>query len=301
MFTDEELLRLNQEGFIAGPNENERDFLKRMDLSKKILEDPKIFFTKQQQAIPFDLENRILKPRWNWTRAQLLSLFDVTAKDLALFYSDEKLNFFQAAATWIITLNENVKIPILQFRNKLRNKPYLFIYTLDEILAHEAVHGIRVAFDEPKTEEFFSYMTSTNVFRKVLGPIVKNSNEVITFLAFLLSYFVFYVFWISTSFDVFKYFSAFFGLLTIGIVGLGMIRLFYIRRKISKAFKKMFKILGDKKFARAVLFRCTDDEIFRFAKMKKSEISKYFENSKNLSLRLKMIYLAYFKNIKSQI
>ncbi|NGX53159.1 MAG: hypothetical protein KR126chlam5_01472, partial [Candidatus Anoxychlamydiales bacterium] len=44
-------------------------------------------------------------------------------------------------------------------------------------------------------------------------------------------------------------------------------------------------------------FRLTDKEIFKFAKMKKNEIEDYIFESKEKSLRLRLIYLSYFKNI----
>ena len=297
MISDADLLRLNKEGFIPGPLEDEKTFLQRIDFSKKIIQNPKSFFEKQNQKEPFDLKNRILKPRWNWTRAQLLSLFDVTPSDLAIFYSDQKLHFFQAAATWIVEIkNSKIKIPVLQFRKKLRHKPYLFIYTLDEILAHEAVHSIRVAFDEPKTEEIFSYMTATSIFRKVFGPIIRKDKEVIIFFGLMLLYFCFQILWILSSFTFFSYTALFLAILTLGYLTLGVLRLFFVRRKLKKTFKKLFKLLKCKKMARAVLFRLTDKEIFTFAKDKKENIKKYFFDSKDKSLRLKLIFLAYFNN-----
>ncbi|NGX28322.1 MAG: hypothetical protein K940chlam1_00498 [Candidatus Anoxychlamydiales bacterium] len=296
MISDAELLRLNKEGFIPGPNEDENIFLKRIELSKKMIHDPKSFFENQNQKKPFDFDNRILKPRWNWTRAQLLSLFDIAPSDLAIFYSDQKLHFFQAAATWIVDVtNSNIKIPVLQFRKKLRHKPYLFIYTLDEILAHEAVHSIRVAFDEPKTEEIFSYMTATNVFRKVFGPIIRKDTEVLIFFLLMGLYFCFQILWLFSSFAFFSYFAFLFAISTLVLLTLGLVRLFWVRRKFKKTFKRLFKLLKCKKKARAVLFRLTDEEIFKFAKMKKEAIKDYFDEFKDKSLRLKLIYLGYFK------
>ena len=40
-----------------------------------------------------------------------------------------------------------------------------------QILAHEAVHAIRCAFDEPRFEEILAYRTSSNVFRRYFGPL----------------------------------------------------------------------------------------------------------------------------------
>ncbi len=298
MISDEELLGLNKEGFIPGPIENEEFFLKRVDLSKKLVKDPKSFFENEKQNPPFDLDAKILKPRWNWTRAQLLNLFDVTCSDLALFYSDKSLHFFQAAATWIVEVkNKKIKIPVLQFRKILRHKPYLFIYTLDEILAHEAVHSIRVAFDEPKTEEIFSYMTATNVFRKVLGPIIRSEKEVFLFFGLMGGYFISQISWVLSNFNFFSYVSLFFGFLVLSLISFGLLRLFFVRRKVRKASKKLFKIFRCKKKSRAVLFRLTDKEIFKFSKMKKNEIEDYIFESKEKSLRLRLIYISYFKEI----
>ncbi|NGX63010.1 MAG: hypothetical protein KR126chlam6_00415 [Candidatus Anoxychlamydiales bacterium] len=298
MITDEELLRLNKEGFIPGPNENERDFLKRIDFSKTLIKNPKSFFENHEQNQPFDLDNRVLKPRWNWTRAKLLNLFDVSPTTLALYYSDKELHFFQAAATWIIEVSKNsIKIPVLQFRKKLRHKPYLFIYTLDEILAHEAIHSIRIAFDEPKTEEIFAFMSATSFFRKIFGPIIRSEKEVFIFFALMGGYFVFQIFFILSSLTFLSYIATFFAFLTLTYLSLGLIRLFHIRRKLKKTFKKLFKIFGCKKKARTVLFRLTDEEIFKFSRFKKNEITKYFKISKDESLRLRLIHLAYFEDI----
>lgn len=298
MILTDDLLRFNQEGYIPGPYENEENFLKRIEFSKKLLEDPKKFFNDRGEAPPFDIEMKILKPRWNWTRAQLMNLYGVSPVDSAMFYSDKKLRFFQGAATWILPI-DNVKIPILQFRKKLKKNSYLFIYTLDEILAHELVHSMRVEFDEPKTEEMLSYMTSISYFRKIFGPIVRNSNEVLIFLGFFSLYFVSHFFYQIFNLNLFFYLSFFIGLISIGLLFYGFARLFYVRRKFFKTLKKLTKIFNDKKIARAVLFRLTDFEIFKFSSMKKEKIIDYFEKSKDLSLRLKMIYFAYFSNLNS--
>ncbi len=298
MILDEDLLIFNKDGYIPGPNESEEEFLKRIEYSKKIIKDPIFFFKDQKQKLPFNLDNKILKPRWNWTRAQLLNLFDVSCGNLAMFYSDEGLHFFQAASTWILTVGKNnIKIPVLQFRKILRRKPYLFFYTLDEILAHEAVHSIRVAFDEPKTEEIFSYMTATNSFRKVLGPIVRSTKEVFIFFGLMTCYFIFQIFWVISSISIFYNVSLFLAVITFSFFCLGLIRLFNVRRKCAKAFKRLYKIFKNKTNARAVLFRLTDEEIYKFSKMKIFQILQYIEKEKDESIRMKMIYLAYFKNI----
>ncbi|EKE21072.1 MAG: hypothetical protein ACD_7C00363G0001, partial [uncultured bacterium] len=168
-----------------------------------------------------------------------MHLFDAAPLHLALYYSDEGLHFFQAAATWILSIGKNkIKLPVLQFRKVLNRKPYLFFYTLDEILAHEAVHSVRVAFDEPKTEEFFSYMTASNILRKIFGPIVRSAREVFVFFGLMFCYFIFQIFWIVFSITFFYKISLISALVTFSYIGLGLIRLFNVRRKCANTFTK---------------------------------------------------------------
>ncbi len=295
MISDEKLLFFNKEGFIPGPNETEKEFIERISITKKIVKDPKIFFDTQKNKPLFDLSDKVKKPRWNWTRAQLMNLFDISPIDLALFYSNDKLNLFQAAATWVIYVGDKeTQVPILQFRKNLKQSTYLWIYTLDEILAHEAVHAARIAFDEPKTEEIFSYMTASSIFRKIMGPIVRNTKEVLLFFSVFSFYLLCQILAIISSNNFLSNISVFFGFCTFGIFLFGCIRLFKIRWKFNKTYKKLKNILKDKRLARAVLFRLTDKEIEDFSKMHTRHIKKFIQNKKNSSLRFRLINLAYF-------
>jgi len=295
MILDEKLLKYNKAGFIPGPYENEEIFLKRIEYTKKLTLFPKDFFKEKKLLPPFNMENRVLKPRWNWIRARIIHLYDVSLTNLPMFYNDEKLSFYQAAATWILNI-DNVNLPILQFRKVLKDKPYFFIYTLDEILAHEAIHSIRCAFNEPRTEEIFSYMTASSYFRRVFGPIIQDSKEVLIFFGLMSTYFIFQVFYLAFDNFIFNYIALFSAISTLAFLGLGLIRLFFRRRKFSKAFKKFFKLFKNASKARGILLRLTDQEIEKFSKMKKEEIVKHFEKKKKSSLREKMIYISYFKN-----
>ena len=294
MIPDQELIQLNKEGFIPGPLENEENYLKRVEFSKKLVADPKNFLITQNKKAPFSLDEKVLKPRWNWTRSQLMSLFGISQVDLPMYYSNENLTFLQPAATWILSF-DNINLPILQFRKVLNKKSYLGIYTLDEILAHEAVHAARVAFDEPHTEEIFSYMTASSSFRRVFGPIIRSTKEIIIFFSLLFFTLFIQMIWILSSDIIFFYLSSILGLCTISYVTIGLIRLFNIRRKMKKTLKKLISILGnDKKKAKAVIFRLTDEEIFKFSKMQKEDIANYIQINSKTSLRLKTILLSYF-------
>jgi hypothetical protein len=297
MIEDDYILELNNQGFIPGPLETEEEFLQRVDFTKKISKNPKIFFEEEKENPPFSLEDKVLKPRWNWTRAQLNYLFNTAPFDLAMFFSNEKLSFFQGASTWILAFGEkNIKIPLIQFRKNLKKGTYLWIYTLDDILAHEAVHAVRVAFNEPKTEEVFAYMTSSSFIRRVLGPIIRSPIDVIMFLSSIGLSLISQTFLFIFKNSIFSYLFIFFFFSSLCLFCLGLGRLFLVRLRLNLTYRKLYKLLKDKKKARATLFRLADDEIEKFSLMPGKQIQEFIEKEKEINLRFRLIYLAYFKS-----
>ncbi|MBI5346337.1 MAG: hypothetical protein HZB76_04270 [Chlamydiae bacterium] len=296
MISDEHLLELNQQGFIPGPIESEEEFLQRVEFTKKLSKSPKKFFEEENSEPPFAIDDKVLKPRWNWTRAQLHYLFDMAPFDLAMFYTDEKLTFFQGAATWILAFGKNnIRLPLIQFRKKLKNASYLGFYTLDDILAHEAVHAARVAFDEPKTEELFAYMSSSSSLRRILGPLIRSPLEVFIFFSAFGLCFLSELFFLFSENAIFSYLFLFFFFSSLFLLSFGLARLFLVRYKVSLTYRKLKKLLKDKKKARSVLFRLTDDEIEKFASTYPEQIADFIESQKEMNLRLRLIYLAYLK------
>ncbi len=294
MISDEKLLEFNSKGYIPGPKETEEIFLERIQLSEKLCQDPIRFFEENQKSAPFPLENKLLKPRWNWTRAQLFQLFDIIPTELAMFYSNKGLRFFQGGATWLVEFGENkISLPLLQFRKRLQKGSYLFFYSLDEILAHEAVHSARIAFNEPKSEEIFAYMTSSRMFRRALGPIIRTAYEVGIFFSFMLMAFVSQFCSIFISSEIFLALSLFSFSTALFMLLFGLFRLALYKLKFNRVFKKLIKIVKDKKKARSILFRLMDKEISAFSKESTEAIKEYFEKNKVSSLRIRLISLAY--------
>ena len=179
MITDTELKELGQKGFIPGPSETEEIFLKRVNKTKNIYFNPEKVFPQ------ISFEDKVTKPQWNWTRCCLINLFDFAPSKLPMFYNDHGLKIFEGAVTHIIE-EDKVRVPLLQFRKKLKKGFYLGIYSLHEILAHEATHAARIAFDEPVYEEVFAYLTASSSFRKLFGPLVRSPNEALVFFGVFL-------------------------------------------------------------------------------------------------------------------
>ena len=225
---DSELLFLNSQGFIPGPSESEAAFLSRVTSLKA----------------EFEKGGWIPRAHWDWVRVHLKEIFDFEPHFLPAFYSNKGLTPWQAAACWI---EEGNRVSV-QLREGLRKGFYLG-YSRSEILAHEAVHAARSAFDEPKSEEFFAFMASEKWWRRAFGPIVRRPWEVWVFLVGVAAGLI----------------SPWGNLLAALWVGIGFGRLIWLQRKMRRAAKHLAKTVSERR-ARAILMRLTDAEIELFSK-----------------------------------
>ncbi len=296
MISKDELLILNTEGFIPGPGETEERFLNRVRLVKKLFSDPENFFKEKAQNPPFELEDRLKKPDYHWAGCSLLNLFDISGRSFLAYFNNDKLRMFQGAATWILDI-EGAAVPLLQLKKNLKKGSFLGIYSLEDILAHELAHFARAAFNEPKYEEFFAYMTSSKVIRKLLGPIASSSKEIIFFLSFIFLSLFFQYLGLFYKIALFDFLFITSSLLSMSLLSIGFLRLGYRRYRFNKCYKKLFSFFKKKEKTMAVMFRLTDDEIKLFSKKDHFEIKKYILENKEGSLRWRVIYSAYFESI----
>lgn len=254
--TDAELLQLNASGFIPGPSETEEMFLNRAASVQKRC--------GQGEQIP--------RAHLDWVRLQLKEIFDFEPECIPVFYSNRSLAVWQGAASWI----EDGKLISVQLREALRKGSY-WGYRRDEILAHEAVHAARSAFEEPRTEEFFAYLVSEKWWRRAFGPMIQRPWEVWPFLLGMGT-------------------GLFFPLGNFGAaawVGMGFLRLIRLHRCLRRAGKSLMRVVKDGKKARAILLRLTDREIELLAKG--ADIAAYAARQE--CLRWRLIRLAYLAKL----
>lgn len=252
--TDQELLALDQIGFIPGPKEEEEAFLARVQKTKE----------------RYEKGDKIPEAHWDWVREFLYELFHVKPLYICAFYSNKGLTPWQAAAAWI----EEKKIDSIQLRKGLEKGTYLKVYKREEILAHEAVHSARSGFNETVSEEFFAYMTSEKKWRRVLGPILRRPWEAWPFLLFCLA---------GSLWPVFYWGSALWA-------GIGFYRLISQHLRLKRAADHIYKKVKDFKRVRAILFRLTDQEIVQFSKNTVC-ISQFAKNQNCLRWRIIKSYL----------
>jgi hypothetical protein len=145
------LYNLYNEGFVPGPSDTLDSFLKRVEFIKEALSSPEAFLKKAK--IPYE------------TITEITPYFiSITTK--------KGLPFWFGAMTMICEF-EGQKIPIIE----LPNKPRGLSLTIDDLIAHERVHYLRSAFNEPRFEELLAYRTSRSKWRKYLGPIFQSPWE----------------------------------------------------------------------------------------------------------------------------
>lgn len=153
-------------------------------------------------------------------------------------------------------------------RNSFRQKKKWLIYSRDELISHELCHVARAAMKSTIFEETFAYQTSTSYFRKKMGSILRSVWDtfitlgLVFLLLFLQIYQTFFVEGVTEALhNPVNYCWLFLGgfLLFLGLRQMNANRVFHNALKnLSLLTKKPL----------AILFRCSDQEIYELAKMK---------------------------------
>jgi hypothetical protein len=164
-------------------------------------------------------------------------LFDMSPDWVAVEISNRGLAPWHGAVTTIDQCQA-----ALQVRKKLPRW-----YDRDELVAHELVHVGRVAFYEPKFEEFFAYRTSKSRLRRWLGPIIQRPWEVWLLLLILLL-------------------GAWSPVIPLTFISYGFTRLIWRHVRLYMCLGWLETRLDSRERAWAVAYRLTDREIVRAAK-----------------------------------
>lgn len=214
---------LHKRGFIPYPQEGKEAFLKRVEDFK-------------EQSIP--LQCALFGLEINWVPVTFLK---------------RGLHFLEGAATFV----SGQGLVQIQLHPRFQ-KGHFWIYSLEEVLAHEAVHAARGCFNEPEFEEILAYQTAKSRFRQFWGPLFRSSQEMLIAMGSLF-FFLFNVdiLWMI-PFLVLGYFVA---------------RLLRLQAIFSRCKKRL---------GLPTLLYLTDREIRSFSKMSKEEIFSYLKNHEEL-------------------
>lgn len=153
--TDLELLKLLNKGIFPLEGESEDAFLLRAEKYP-------YFQGEQEQKEAGQITEKLFSFSINW---------------MPVVYSNKKLSFWEGAAAWI----DPNAFPYVQLRKEFQKGHHLKVLR-KEILAHEAVHAVRMHYEEPVFEEFLAYQTSEKKWRRLLGPLFRYPLEATVFV-----------------------------------------------------------------------------------------------------------------------
>jgi len=256
MFSNEKLLKLNEQGLIPGPGEEKEAFLKRVALCDSFIpegasNDPSAVI---EEALDSSMNLFGIKPSW-----------------VHIIFSDKKLPPWHGACAWIVKKEKSgPRTAFLQLRKIFEKKKHLLrLYSRKEVVAHELAHIGRMAFNEPKFEEILAYRTSSP-FRQFLGPIIQSSKEAILFIFSIMA---------ALFADMAVLPLTWLKLLPVGLVVLAFGRLW----KRQQQFKRCLQTVSqDKEKANAIIYRMTDEEIIKFSKSSREAFVSYSKTQNSL-------------------
>lgn len=265
--TNDELNQLRENGFIAAEHENEEDFKKRIAFCESLLDS----FTSDPSL------NQKLTDGIN----ALYPLYAIAPKWIPLYYSNKGLPPWQAGCAWIFqTEKGGPSGATIQLRKNFYRSSSYFSLSAQELIAHELAHVGRLAFNEPKYEEFFAYETAATSFRKNYGPLFQSAYEslFLLLLFFIPLLFSLYALFTYTTIQPLRMLSL--QLLPIVYLAFLLFRLKRRRSNFKNAKKKLESLYSGK--AGPILYMLTDSEIETIPKMEEKEIQDYFREESSL-------------------
>jgi hypothetical protein len=227
VINDDALLEYFHRGLIPGPEESEEAFLSRV-----------------QQAKP------LAHPEWG----EVVLPFKIDW--VPITYSNHKIAWWEGAATWI----SDEELPAIQMRKNFQKGSFLG-YKRSEVLSHEAVHAVRMRFEEPLFEEVLAYSTAPQAWKRFFGPLFSRTWEPLVLM-------------VGVAIGVF------WPLVPILMIGLSLGGLSYRQWIFKKCCRKM---------PLQVVLTLTDQEMKQFASMAVEEIQAYLEKESTLLFRVRKI------------
>lgn len=268
----------NSKGLIPGPDESERDYLARVQYCLGLKENPPDFIKAADNLNDLDIKE---------SRDKVRKIYDIDPDWVPLFRSNQGLAPWQVGCAWIYQLEKDSPLGAAL---QIRKANSFFSYSSSEIISHEYVHIARMAFEEPKYEEFLAYQTSSSSFRAFWGALIHKQWE-----AWLFFFTVMILLLLDFSLLYFQLFSLFTTFMWLKMVPIVMIifsclRLLRRRKKFKKCLARLSSLTAQPMH---VVIRLTDQEIDQFSTMNTEKIQQYINSQEPTSLRWKVTKKAY--------
>ena len=177
---------------------------------------------------------------------------------------------------------------MIQLRHGFKKGRYLFC-DRDEVLRHEAVHAIRLTFNEPRFEEILAYFHSKKKWRRFLGPLFRTPKEALIFVSLIFLSLVLQtasLFFFDSPFLPFIKIAAF---LPFADLLVRFIKGIKDQRILRKALLTLKNLFPNQKDPYEIVLRLKDTEIQQLATKPLEELLIYNKEKTFSSLRWQQI------------
>lgn len=290
MLSKEKLIEYDSQGWIPGPSETEEEFLARIEHCKNLRA---LFIEKDLLSSSFKEEVSLLE---TGSDRYAQRIYGIAPQWVPLFFSNHKLLPWHGGAAWIFQFEESSPLgALLQLRSVFqRSSTFLKVYSREETITHELSHIGRMAFEEPQFEEILAYHSSSSSWRRFWGGIVQSGRESSFFLLILISLFFFDIALLFTG-GIDRISPIFWiNLLPTGMIFFACFRLIKRQWQFKKLLQKLSLFVLPGKDPFHVIYRLTDREIIFFSKSSEEIIKQYARESRESSLRWRLLYTYFF-------
>ena len=271
-------------GLLLGADETAADFAKRIRLFQTNVQKMEDNLRKDGK---YDAEGIVVTPNDRIPNALFTKIADHT-KRLYRFEIDWVPGFFIDPSFSLLFggcafCSYPDFFTMFIIRRSFKTQEKWLIYNRDELLAHELCHVARIALLSEEFEETFAYQTSASSFRKLIGGIFRKQTDSFLFLG--VTFVLLFAQILRTQWLQAMPIWPFWSLVGLVFAWLLVRHAFHCRR-LSVAQNHIAELFG-KENALPVLFRCTDDELHRFASTAPQSLKSWI--AEQTSLRWQVI------------
>ena len=294
----ETLAKLDEAGLLIAPQENFEQYRDRLKAMATVYNEFEQELKTDREVSVFDFVNVHEKMR---IPRQIMSKAGKTDYSFYQFSIDWVPGFFLSKNVGILwggcalSSPETMQSIFLVRSSFAENERFLWIYSRDELLAHEICHVARMPIGDPVFEEYFAYQLSTSKLRRWFGCCFQTAIDALLFIVpvfILLAARMVQVFFLE-NLPIWPFWLA----VTVYPVFL-LWRTYRIHRTVNAANSKL-KNSGIKD-PRPVLFRCTGEEISSLARHNSNETKQWLDTKIATELRWQVINYRFIKENQSK-
>ena len=212
------------------------------------------------------------------------NLFDFEINWVPAYFLNKGLGAIWGGCT-VVT---DTDLALFFIRKDFKENERWFIYNRRELMAHELCHVARSRLNDPEFEEHFAYMTAGSRLRRFMGNCFRTEWD--AFL-FVIPVFILLFIQILNAVMTWRIPEFPFWILALSGPAFLIIRNLLTRRTYLRALANLKQ--GGVSNPRAVLFRCTREEIREIAASNPVEVITYLCKKAETELRFRLICKKY--------